>query len=166
MTNRNLFAKLLQESVTFSDDRGAVSILYESEATVLKRSSSKKGVFRGLHRQIAPSEQIKLIRVITGKIIDFVADPDDEGEVIWYTELDSEDDWIRIDSHLAHGFYALEDVVFEYFCDGKYDESLEQSYRVDEIVSKILGIQPIYLSDKDLSGRPFGKSLIFYNGRI
>ena len=165
MTNRNPFAKLLQEPITFSDGRGEVSILYESETTVLKRSSSKKGVFRGLHRQIGPSEKTKLIRVISGRIIDFVTDPGDEGEVIWYTELDSKDDWVKIESHLAHGFYAVEDVVFEYFCDGKYDESLEQSYRIDEIVSEVLGIQPIYFSAKDLNGQSFGKSLILYNGR-
>ena len=55
-----------------------------------------------------------------GKIIDFVSDPEEAGEIIWYTELSSKDDWVQIDSRLAHGFYAVEDVVFEYFCDGKY----------------------------------------------
>ena len=166
MSNQDLFTKLIHRATTFSDDRGAVSILYESDAAVLKRSSSKKGVFRGLHRQISPSEQIKIIRIISGKIIDFVADPEGVGEIIWYTELGSEDDWVQIDSRLAHGFYAVEDVVFEYFCDGKYDESLEQSYRVDGIISEVLGLQPIYLSDKDLKGIPFGKSVRPYKGSI
>ena len=56
--------------------------------------------------------------------------------------------------------------MFEYFCDGKYDESLEQSYRVDGIISKVLGFQPIYLSDKDLKGKPFGKSVRPLEGSI
>jgi dTDP-4-dehydrorhamnose 3,5-epimerase len=159
MSRQDLFASLSEGATTFADGRGSIDILYESDTAVLKRSSSKKGVFRGLHRQIAPSEQIKIIRVISGKIIDFVADPEEAGEIIWYTELSPEDDWVQIDGHLAHGFYAVEDVVFEYFCDGVYDESLEQSYRVDGIIGETLGLQPIHLSDKDLKGEPFGKSV-------
>lgn len=166
MSNQGLFTKLIHGATTFSDGRGSISVLYESDTAVLKRSSSKKGVFRGLHRQISPSEQIKIIRIISGKIIDFVSDPEEAGEIIWYTELSSEDDWVQIDSRLAHGFYAVEDVVFEYFCDGKYDESLEQSYRVDGIISEVLGLQPIYLSDKDLKGNPFGKSVRPLKGSI
>lgn len=166
MNNQSLFPRLISGADTFSDGRGSISILYESNTAVLKRSNSKKGVFRGLHKQIEPLEQIKLIRVISGKIIDFVADPEEAGEIIWYTELSPEDDWVRIDGHLAHGFYAIEDVVFEYFCDGAYDESLEQSYRVDGIIGETLGLQPIHLSDKDLKGQPFGKSVRPYKGSI
>ena len=159
MNNHGLFPKLTHDAVTFSDFRGSVSVLYESDTAVLKRSSSKKGVFRGLHRQISPSEQIKIIRVISGRIIDFVSNPEEAEEIIWYTELSPKDDWVKIDSFLAHGFYAVEDVVFEYFCDGKYDESLEESYRVDGIISEALGLQPDFQSGKDLQGRPFGKSV-------
>ena len=166
MSNHGLFSKLTHDAVTFSDFRGSVSVLYESVTAVLKRSSSKKGVFRGLHRQTSPAEQIKIIRIISGKIIDFVSDPGEAGEIIWYTELSPKDDWVKIDSRLAHGFYAVEDVVFEYFCDGKYDESSEQSYRVDGIISEALGLHPIFLSDKDLKGKPFGKSVRPLVGRI
>lgn len=162
MINQSLFKKLVDEAKVFSDDRGSIGILYESDTVVLKRSFSKKGVLRGLHRQISPARQIKVIRIISGKIIDFVADPDEAGEVIWYTELSPKDDWVQIDSHFAHGFYTVEDVVFEYFCDGKYDESLEQSYRVDYILSQELNLQPIYLSDKDSKGKIFGKSVRLY----
>ena len=166
MSNQGLFTKLIHGATTFSDGRGSISVLYESDTAVLKRSSSKKGVFRGLHRQISPAEQIKIIRIISGKIIDFVSNPEEAGEIIWYTELSPKDDWVKIDSRLAHGFYAVEDVVFEYFCDGKYDESLEQSYRVDGVISEALGLQPLFLSDKDLKGKPFGKSVRPLVGRI
>lgn len=149
----------MHDTATFSDFRGSISVLYESDTAVLKRSSSKKGVLRGLHRQISPSEQVKIIRVISGKIIDFVSNPEEAEEIIWYTELCPEDDWVNISGHLAHGFYALEDVVFEYFCDGKYDELLEESYRVDRIISETLGLNPIFLSNKDRKGKPFGKSV-------
>ena len=142
MSNQGLFTKLIHGAVNFSDSRGSISVLYESNTTVLKRSSSKKGVFRGLHRQISPSEQTKIIRIISGKILDFVSDPEEADEIIWYTELSSKDDWVKID-----------------LCDGKYDESLEQSYRVDGIISEVLGLKPIYLSEKDSKGIKFGKSV-------
>lgn len=159
MSSKLLFPKLNELSNTFSDNRGSMDVLYESCSAVLKRSNSKKGVFRGLHKQKAPAEQIKIIRIISGKIIDFVTDPEDKDEIIWYSELSSEDDWVLIEKNLAHGFYALEDVVFEYFCDGAYNESLEQVLRVDSIVKEKLGLQPFYLSDKDLKGNSFGKSV-------
>ncbi|MDA7844251.1 dTDP-4-dehydrorhamnose 3,5-epimerase family protein [Gammaproteobacteria bacterium] len=159
MSNQSLFPKLNELASTFSDSRGSMDVLYESCSAVLKRSNSKKGVFRGLHKQTAPAEQVKIIRIISGKIIDFVTDPKDNDEIIWYTELSSGDGWVIIESNLAHGFYALEDVVFEYFCDGAYNESLEQVFRIDIIIEEALGLQPFYLSDKDLKGIPYGKSV-------
>ena len=159
MSSKSLFPRLNELTNTFSDSRGSMDVLYESCSAVLKRSNSKKGVFRGLHKQNAPAEQIKIIRIISGKIIDFVTDPEDRDEIIWYTELSSEVDWVLIESNLAHGFYALEDVVFEYFCDGAYNESLEEVFRADSIIKETLGLQPFYLSDKDQKGDSYGKSV-------
>lgn len=157
MSSQLLFPKLNELASNFSDSRGSMDILYESSSAVLKRSNSKKGVFRGLHKQTAPAKQVKIIRIISGRIIDLVADPEDGDEIIWYTELSSVDGWVMIDSNLAHGFYALEDIVFEYFCDGAYNESLEKVYRVDGIIKEALGLNPFYLSEKDSKGNPFGK---------
>ena len=157
MSLDHFFPRLTRDATSFSDSRGTLNVLYETEQIVLKRSSSKQGVFRGLHRQASPSLQTKIIRVISGKIIDFVAIPDNPDEVIWYSEISPKDEWIRIDPHLAHGFYALEDVVFEYFCDGRYDESLEECYRIDTIIHNELGILNMNLSKKDQNGKPFGK---------
>ena len=159
MSNGGLFSNLNDLALSFSDDRGTVSILYESDGMVLKRSSSKKGVFRGLHRQVAPVLQTKIIRIISGKIIDFIARPEDPDEVIWYSEITSKDEWVFIDSCFAHGFYAVEDVEFEYICEGRYVDSLEATYRVDDIVKQELGIIHMVMSEKDLAGQQFGKSL-------
>ena len=159
MSNGNLFSSLNDRALSFSDDRGTVNVLYESTQTVLKRSISKKGVFRGLHRQAAPALQTKIIRVISGKIIDFIARPEDPDEVIWYSEITSKDEWVLIDSCFAHGFYSVEDVEFEYICEGRYDDSLETTYRVDDIVKQELGISHMILSEKDLAGKRFGKSV-------
>ncbi len=159
MSSADLFPRLNDEGSSFFDSSGSVHLLYESDFAVLKRSSSQKGVFRELHRQVSPAIQVKLIRVISGKIIDFVADPEDADEVIWYSKISPKDQWVQIDDHLAHGFYTIEDVEFEYFCDGRYDESLEESYRVDQIIKQELGIQDMQLSEKDLNGKFFGMSV-------
>lgn len=148
------FALLLEQPLTLGDDRGKIEILYETDQVVLKRSTSAKGVFRGLHRQAAPALQHKIIRVIAGRILDFVTDPDDADGVIWYREITPTDDWVHIAAHLAHGFYALEDVVFEYFCEGGYNEAAEESYLVADLLNKELSLGEMHLSAKDQAGTP------------
>ncbi|MEP3427995.1 MAG: dTDP-4-dehydrorhamnose 3,5-epimerase family protein [Hyphomicrobiales bacterium] len=148
------FSLLLRTPTTIGDSRGKVEILYETDNVVLKRSTSAKGVFRGLHRQCAPQLQNKIIRVISGRILDFVADPDDPKGAIWYREITSTEEWVHIAANFAHGFYALENVVFEYFCEGGYNEEAEESYFVADLLQKELSFGAMYLSAKDQSGEP------------
>lgn len=145
----NLFPRLLNDAVRFEDARGWLAVLYESEAVVLKRSFSRAGVFRGLHIQRAPSPQVKLIRVIEGRIIDIVVDMDADARSIQQSELRPEDEWVRIDAHFAHGFLAMEDTLFEYVCDGGYDESREQAFSITDWLELQFADQDIILSDKD-----------------
>lgn len=154
-----LFPRLTDAPVTLGDARGKVEILYETPQVVLKRSTSARGVFRGLHRQVAPHLQHKIIRVIEGRILDFVTDPDSPDDPIWYSEITPRDDWVHIDARLAHGFYALEDVVFEYFCEGGYNEAAEESWFVAPQVAEMLGGAPLQLSDKDQGGTPLPRAL-------
>jgi dTDP-4-dehydrorhamnose 3,5-epimerase len=162
MSNPALFVCLADESLKFKDDRGSLDVLYESNALVLKRSTSKKGVFRGLHHQ-GNSTQHKIIRVVSGRIIDFVADVADTDEVVWYCEIGPEDNWVHIDSELAHGFYALDTVVFEYICDGKYCEDDEQAFCIASLVKSQLSLKDLIMSPKDAAGRSFGKVLKSFN---
>ena len=92
MIKTEMFTRLSERKISFFDERGSITILYESNEVVLKKSNSKKGVFRGMHRQVAPALQEKLIRVISGRILDFVTDPDDEKQVIWCDEIDESDE--------------------------------------------------------------------------
>ena len=94
------------------DDRGHLDVLYEQEEVVLKRSFSRAGVFRGMHWQRPPHAQIKLIRVASGRILDFVLDPSESPARLHRCELAPAGGWIQIDAHLAHGFYAMEDTEF------------------------------------------------------
>ena len=118
------------------DARGSLEILYETSNVVLKRSFSKKGVFRGTHLQLPPHEQTKIIRVISGRIIDFVAEIKSEGSFIHWKEVNAACGWIKINSKLAHGFYAAKDTVFEYICEGACNESAEQSYSIINFLEK------------------------------
>ena len=159
MTGLGLFKRLLDAPLVFEDQRGRMEVLYESDGMVLKRSTSKKHVMRGLHHQIPPAQQNKIIRVLSGSIIDFVADPDDVDEVVWWSAINPVDQWVQIDSRLAHGFYAAEDVIFEYFCEGGYSEKHEKTFLITDLLERELGLENVLLSDKDSGGRMFGKVL-------
>lgn len=150
----SFFPRLLQQTKKFEDERGYLEVLYESDGMVLKRSFSKVGVFRGLHVQQQPYPQTKLIRVISGAIIDFVVDVDDLSKEIYHSEIKPADDWVQIEAHLAHGFYAKEDTVFEYICDGAYNEESEVAFSIVEYLEKEMLLNNLVLSKKDLAAKP------------
>lgn len=147
------FQRLAANPLRFEDDRGWLEVLHETETAVLKRSFSKKGVFRGMHWQPGPNRQTKLIRVIEGRIIDFVSDVGACPVQVHHTELGPEDGWVRIDAGLAHGFYALSDTMFEYFCEGRYDEAGERTFSILPRLAE-MGIPSPLLSAKDRAALP------------
>jgi dTDP-4-dehydrorhamnose 3,5-epimerase len=149
----SLFAPLADNARRFEDRRGWLEILYESDTTVLKRSFSKRNVFRGLHVQRGPSAQVKLIRVCSGRILDFVAAIENGSARIEQRELTPESGWVRIAPDLAHGFFAREDSVFEYVCDGRYNEGAEESWSIAHYLVE-RGLPAPILSDKDASAKP------------
>lgn len=152
------FVRLDQTTRRREDNRGWLEVLYESETMVLKRSFSKKGVFRGLHVQMAPSAQTKVIRVVSGAIVDVVVDVNDPALELKTTTLTPEDGWVRIDAQYAHGFYALEDTMFEYACDGGYDEASEQAWSIADRLPALLGVESVILSDKDRAAAPLASA--------
>lgn len=148
------FIRLDRKAHRREDNRGWLEVLYESDAMVLKRSFSKQGVFRGLHVQRDPSPQTKVIRVVEGRIVDIIVDLDDPALELKTTTLTPEDGWVRIDAQYAHGFYALEDTLFEYVCDGGYDEASEMAYSIADRLPALLGVTTVILSDKDRAAPP------------
>lgn len=145
------FVRLDQTTRRREDERGWLEVLYESDAMVLKRSFSRRGVFRGLHVQMAPSAQTKVIRVVSGSIIDVVVDMDDPALELKTAALTPDDGWVRIDARYAHGFYALEDTIFEYVCDGGYDEPSEKAFSIVDRLPALLGVTTVILSEKDMA---------------
>lgn len=148
------FPRIAKDALRIPDARGHVDILYESGNSVLKRTFSKQGVFRGMHWQAPPAPQVKIFRIVQGHIADFVIDMDDPSRTIHHSVVGPEDGWVRIAANLAHGFYALDDCVFEYFCDGGYNEAGEQGFNIVDQVCAILGVDMVRLSAKDAAAPP------------
>ncbi|TWC68372.1 dTDP-4-dehydrorhamnose 3,5-epimerase [Herbaspirillum sp. SJZ099] len=106
-----------------------------------------------MHLQRAPYEQTKLIRIINGRIIDFIVKPDGNNIIHW-REIDASTDWVKIGPEFAHGFYALEDTIFEYICHGAYNEQAEQAFSILDFLTNHLGIHAPLLSEKDHAATP------------
>lgn len=72
-----------------------------------------KGTLRGLHYQVKPYEEVKVVRCLTGKILDAAVDLRPQSKTrgkYFMTELSSENDLaLYIPKGFAHGFVTLSD---------------------------------------------------------
>lgn len=123
----------------FKDDRGHFLETYQYElfknngisAQFVQdnQSFSTKGVLRGLHFQKAPFSQGKLVRVISGKVMDVAVDirPDSPtfGKYETFILTAEASNMVFVPEGFAHGFIALEDSVFSYKCTNIYDKASE-----------------------------------------
>lgn len=122
-------------------------------------SKSVKGVIRGLHYQLKPFPQAKLIRVVMGKILDVALDIRRDSLTFgkWFAlELDSENkDQLFIPHGFAHGFSVLsETAIIQYKCDSVYNPKYERGINVNDPELDIywkLGSTPPVISEKDLA---------------
>lgn len=126
-------------------------------------SKSSRGVIRGLHYQLMPAAQTKLIRVVEGRIFDVALDIRKESLTYgkWFgIELDSETkDQFLIPKGFAHGFSVLSDIaVIQYKCDNIYNPQLERGISLNDpeldINWKLGSVIPV-ISDKDLKHPSF-----------
>ena len=102
-----------------------------------------------MHWQAPPHLQTKLIRVVSGRIRDFVVDPFAARPWIYHKAIGPEHGWVRIDACWAHGFLALTDCEFEYICHGAYSESSERAWSIAPFLISQLSISLLARSDKD-----------------
>ncbi len=118
-------------------------------------SKSQKNVLRGLHYQLEPFAQGKLVRVIRGAVLDVAVDIRQNSPTFgkWVTmKLTAENKWICwIPKGFAHGFVTLEDdTIFTYKCTGLYNKASEASIRWNDPELGIeWGVTQPLLSDKD-----------------
>lgn len=93
-------------------------------------SMSKRGVLRGLHYQLEPKAQGKLVRCIRGRIWDVAVDIRKGSPTFakWVgVELSEKNKFMLwIPPGFAHGFLALEDCEIIYKCTSEYDPYLDR----------------------------------------
>lgn len=121
----------------------------------------KKHTLRGLHYQKGEFAQAKLIKVINGRILDFVYDMREHSNdgVVDFFEMNAGDE-IIVPRGYAHGFITLEDnTIVQYLVDNVYEPKSECSmvWNVfDSIKDKIkeidstFNVDNVIISDKDL----------------
>jgi len=100
-------------------------------------SLSKKNVIRGLHYQIAPYEQGKLVTVIKGAVLDIAVDIRKKsptfGKYLTCELNDKNRHLFWIPPGFAHGFASLEDdTCFVYKCSNVYHKPSESGIRYDD----------------------------------
>lgn len=94
------------------------------------QSFSSKGVLRGLHYQVGEHAQAKLIRVLSGEVLDIAVDirPNSKtfGEYVSIVLSGENQKQLFIPRGFAHGFLVLSDTAtFFYKCDNFYNKESE-----------------------------------------
>jgi dTDP-4-dehydrorhamnose 3,5-epimerase len=124
-------------------------------------STSAKGVLRGLHLQLAPHAQGKLVRVSRGAVLDVCVDlragSPTRGRHVKAVLDAREPAMLWIPPGFAHGFVALEDdTVFAYKCTAPYHPAAERTiFWNDPELAIDWGIDDPLVSPKDQAGTPF-----------
>lgn len=121
------------------------------------QSKSKKGVLRGLHFQNTPYAQTKLIRVVSGSILDIVVDLRREKSTFGRSfkfELTAENKkQLLIPTGFAHGFLVLSEYAEVFYkTDEFYNREADGGINFNDPLlglSDIFEGEPLTLSEKD-----------------
>jgi dTDP-4-dehydrorhamnose 3,5-epimerase len=157
--------KLIEPKV-FGDERGFFfesfnhakfeeAIGYEVKFVQDNHSRSAKNVLRGLHYQLAPKAQGKLVRVVQGEVFDVAVDIRSSSPTFghWVGEtlsaVNKKQLWIP--EGFAHGFVTLtETAEFLYKTSGYYSPADERAIRWDD---PTIGIQWPLASSPTISAK-------------
>jgi dTDP-4-dehydrorhamnose 3,5-epimerase len=142
---------------TFRQDLFEEAVGYTVNFVQDNESKSSKGVLRGLHFQLAPHAQSKLVRVIDGSVLDVAVDirvgsPTFGQHVA--VELSGENKrQMFVPRGFAHGFVVLSDTAtFAYKVDNYYSPDCDRGLAFDDPQLNIdwrLSSEQLMLSDKD-----------------
>jgi dTDP-4-dehydrorhamnose 3,5-epimerase len=165
ITKTEIEGLVILEPKAFADDRGFFMESYNQE--VYKGlgitdifvqdniSVSKKGALRGLHFQMEPHAQGKLVSVLRGSVFDVAVDIRASSPTFGKyvaVELSAENKkQFFVPAGFAHGFMALtDDTMFSYKCTDVYHKESEGGLRFDDENLAILWPEGEKLvSDKD-----------------
>ena len=147
----------------FEENIGKVNFIQDNE------SKSVFGVLRGLHYQKGELSQAKLVRVISGRVLDVAVDlrkgsPTFGKHVAVELSGDNKRQFF-IPRGFAHGFLVLSDeAVFTYKVDNPYAPQAEASILwndADLAIDWPLSEEKLILSQKDREAQPFAEAEYF-----
>lgn len=164
----NIEGVLIIQPKVFGDERGYFLESFNAREFAKKtglsiafvqdnESKSKYGVLRGLHFQLPPYEQSKLVRCVRGRVLDVAVDIRKGSPTYgkWVScELTEENHrQFFVPKGFAHGFCVLsDDAVFQYKCDNFYAPQADGGISIlDDSLGIDWGIpmEKAILSDKD-----------------
>ncbi len=170
------------EPKIFNDTRGFFyesfnqQAFYEATGTNYQfvqdnHSKSSRGVLRGLHYQLSPKAQGKLVRVVQGKVWDVAVDIRNGSPTFgqWVGEELSADNHkqLWIPPGFAHGFITLSDTAeFLYKTTDYYSPEHERAIRWDDpqlAIAWPLYTTDIQISAKDQQALAFSQAEVFEN---
>jgi dTDP-4-dehydrorhamnose 3,5-epimerase len=142
---------------TFRADKLEEFFGYKINFTQDNESKSSRGVLRGLHYQLHPAAQTKLVRVIKGRVLDVAVDIRKDSPTFGKhvsVELSGENKkQLLVPRGFAHGFVVLEDdTIFAYKVDNYYSPENDRGIAFDDEALGIDWLVPhneLNLSAKD-----------------
>ncbi len=165
---------IIFEPTVYTDDRGYFFESYQQqlfEAAGINahfvqdnQSRSTYGVLRGLHYQVTPFAQAKLVRVLEGEVLDIAVDIREDSPTYgqWFGVVLSAANkrQLFVPRGFAHGYVVLSPTAeFFYKCDNFYSKAHEGSIRYDDAILQIdwqVAPEQIILSAKDKVHPGFG----------
>jgi dTDP-4-dehydrorhamnose 3,5-epimerase len=147
--NRGFFARFFCEN-EFGDHQLATRFLQINNSL-----TAKKGTLRGMHYQLQPSAEVKVVRCIKGALFDVILDlrPDSPSfGKSFGAGLNAENrTMMYVPQGFAHGFVTLEDDTEAlYLVSALYAPALERGIRYNDPTFQIQWpIQPAEVSEKD-----------------
>ncbi len=122
---------------TFREDKLEEFLGYKINFCQDNESKSSYGVLRGLHYQLPPHAQTKLVRVIKGKVLDVAVDiragSPTFGKHVSVELTDENKKQLLIPRGFAHGFVVLsEEAIFAYKVDNYYSPECDRGIAFDD----------------------------------
>ena len=147
-TNGDIKGLILIEQTAFEDSRGYFFEAYNwkrfeqngisTQFVQDNQSKSSYGVIRGLHYQLNPFAQAKLVRVLEGTILDIAVDIRKDSPTYaqyFAVELSADNKkQLYIPEGFAHGFSVLSNTaIVIYKCNAFYNKESEAGIRFDDL---------------------------------
>jgi dTDP-4-dehydrorhamnose 3,5-epimerase len=127
---------------SFREDKLADFLGFKINFCQENESKSKFGVLRGLHYQLPPYAQTKLVRVIKGRVLDVAVDIRKEspsfGQHVAVELTEENKKQLLVPRGFAHGFIVLSDeAIFAYKVDNYYNPESDRGIAFDDSILNI-----------------------------